>query len=494
MIRINRIVFSENVKFPLEIRFHSLRDKTKARPTRAIKAIHSATIKSINSNVVIVHPDLSNYIINCDSCGRRFLYDDVVLCERGEKFCLDCFLRRYTVEYNQKLCKQCGNAIGVSFESMVIQRQLDVDEYNAPIEYRQQQFPIPPHALHILMSGRWRVVPDISNNINLNLSSNHDSSLCEECGVKCPKCSRIVRKNELLISGKACTMCTRLIKRNPYNYVPNKIVFNKHEMSCKHDNLFLGLELEVHTGRSYTPDIINHHIFSEIADIPKFFYSMYDGSIEPGIEFATMPFDEKCFCDKKYAPMRNIMVTLIEELKKHISIDGHNTHPACGIHIHINRKSLNTKIIYNLLNFIYNNKSFMKRISDRDFENTPVRGHESFSKFDAKRKIAKAIEKVNGDKYTIVNFVPLHTIEIRCFKSVLDIDIISKNIEFVFALVNWCREVSHRESRHLENFVTYTEENYRRYPNLFKFLVTNKYSEKQIKPANTTVEGVQACA
>ena len=74
-----------------------------------------------------------------------------------------------------------------------------------------------------------------------------------------------------------------------------------------------------------------------------------------------------------------------------------------------------------------------------------------------------------GQRYNAINFTNEHTIEIRIFKGNLKSERILKNIEYLFAMKNFC-EISKASEIHLKKFVGFIKNNKKEYPNLNAFL------------------------
>lgn len=381
----------------------------------------------------------------CNNCGKKLHSRGFVMMEidtdRGEQFwyvCPECVPVIATSDKNKSKCKLCNTDRG----------------------YRTV-------GLKIVSSHHLEIRTEIAQEYK------EHSEVCSNCRCKCENCGRVVRKDYKLIDATGCYDCVPVIKRNPYNYKPviRGYITAKEE---KKTNKVVGFELEVHTKNFQQPDVLNHWLIKSTPNFNKIFYTMYDGSIEPGIEFASYPFSENAYNNPDHM-FNKTFNEVLTKLHDKIDTTAHDMHEACGMHIHINRKCLSTKTIFNILNFIYNNRQFMHIIAERDFERAGNRGHNSYSRFDANAKVRKAIEKRNNDKYTIVNFKPEYTIELRCFKSKLSRESIDKNIQFVFALIDWARDVSHRDSRDKDKFFAFVRQQPKRFGALLSFLSASKY-------------------
>jgi hypothetical protein len=106
--------------------------------------------------------------------------------------------------------------------------------------------------------------------------------------------------------------------------------------------------------------------------------------------------------------------------------------------------------------------------------------HVISTKFDVRSRYTKAITKRTEDKYCVVNFRPQFTIEFRHFKASLNPHTIYKNIEFIFALIEWSDLISHAKARYVDLFKEFVKKNKFKYRYLFKFLFPNENLHKSV--------------
>ena len=160
----------------------------------------------------------------------------------------------------------------------------------------------------------------------------------------------------------------------------------------------------------------------------------------------------------------------------------HSRGENCGIHIHLNRDSLSYAGLGRLIFLIYAriNAGFAEIIGERDQGNYSWRA-EPMNSLRAKLK--------SIGKFEAINLAHSHTIEFRMFDSILKIDSILKDMEFVAACQKFCNEEIFIIPTY-QNFVKFVSENKSEYPNLDAFL-TKKISD--IKPrrhANSKRSGI----
>jgi hypothetical protein len=139
-----------------------------------------------------------------------------------------------------------------------------------------------------------------------------------------------------------------------------------------------------------------------------------------------------------------------------------------GIHIHANRRTISTLTLGKIL--VFNNREdnapFLQMIAQRD-----INAHVSWcaikpESYDTVGKSGK--EPNTTGKYSIVNVLP-NTVEFRMFNASLLPERIHKNVEFVAAMIAWCRVASARQLW-ISEFLQFVHANRAMYPNLNKFI------------------------
>jgi hypothetical protein len=154
-----------------------------------------------------------------------------------------------------------------------------------------------------------------------------------------------------------------------------------------------------------------------------------------------------------------------------------------GIHIHANRRTISTLTLGKIL--VFNNREdnapFLQMIAQRD-----INAHVSWCAikpfdYDTIGKSGKN-PNVTG-KYSIVNVLP-NTVEFRMFNASLLPERIHKNVEFVAAMIAWCRVASARKLW-ISEFITFVHRNRVMYPNLNRFI-----SERLNAQGNVELENV----
>ena len=262
---------------------------------------------------------------------------------------------------------------------------------------------------------------------------------------------------------------------NDYSYRPAMTFINGDCM--EKTKLYMGVEWEMDGGGE------NHRralaINSALSGNQPYSWTMTDGSLQNGIEIATMPatleahtnvLDWSLACDTAVA----------------LGYRGHDTSTA-GIHVHINR------------NFFSDDKklqlyrgSLMALIMERNWEDFVKFTRRRYNRLDqwAKKKhladnlhpeittdgMVDRVSKEygNGDKYLALNLRNSNTFELRIFRGTLKADTIKATLQFVSNLANWCKfnTLAKAQTATIEDII-----NYKEYPELKAYWEINKNRE-----------------
>lgn len=202
--------------------------------------------------------------------------------------------------------------------------------------------------------------------------------------------------------------------------------------------LFMGVELEVEVSGS------RESVLPALSEtLGEFCIFKNDGSLNNGIEIVSCP----CSFDVH----KKIWNQFFDSTPTVLSAQSN-----CGIHIHVSKKPLNQAWIARIIRFIGHPKNIdiVREIAGRYNTNYC--------------RIVQGIEKMDDVaainhctiKYSAVNMVPENTIEFRIFASTLDKARFIRNIEFVHAVVSFCKEPSST----IEGFNDFVSSNSESYP------------------------------
>ncbi len=154
------------------------------------------------------------------------------------------------------------------------------------------------------------------------------------------------------------------------------------------------------------------------------------------------------------------------EIRKHMSSWSNGK---CGIHIHVSRAPLTELWIGRMLVFI--NSGTMAPLIQR----VAGRGSSSYTEY-KKKKLSDGKEcNLSEDRYEALNVSGGHTVEFRIFRGNLNPDGFIKNIEFVEAVLDYCRPVKgeimmrQRELENPDSFTRFVNKS-TKYPTLDRFL------------------------
>ena len=292
---------------------------------------------------------------------------------------------------------------------------------------------------------------------------------------------------------KICSTCyeknmNRLVRYSidGYNHKPTPIFhsFSKGKIrksTTESKQIYYGWELEM---ESRTSDLNLDKIAYQIKnDSDNYLYCKRDGSIggNGGFEVVSHP--------STFNAIKNMDLNKMV-LRHKDTMKGFHTRN-CGMHIHINRNSFTDLQLYKFILFLNEYEDFTKAISQRrrnsEFDWCQIdRNQKTFVKSHSAKKIREMKEGTsrrtsskkyipchnrNGGngRYSAVNMINEHTIEVRIFKSNMDESAFRKNIEFVDCMFYFCKDTSPRELT-IEKFSQFADVNKKDYPNLNTFL------------------------
>lgn len=252
--------------------------------------------------------------------------------------------------------------------------------------------------------------------------------------------------------------------------------------------VFMGVELEVI--RSKWTEHTLESIIRNIAhsELGKNLIMKYDGSVGGnGIELVTCPMSLLYFKDL----FRDHFFNEANAFSRHL-----RSSKSCGLHIHIDKKSLTPRQLSNVIYFLSlnSNSKFIRSIGGRNW-NSYCRRLNRYE-FDRK-KMYKTVHKLvqpkkknwkfegsNWDRYTMLNLKPTHTIEFRFFASTVKQNQLFYRAEFVHALLEFCKEAKTGKELTKSKFCAWLVESRDRcntYSNLLNYLYTNKYVNREKK-------------
>lgn len=259
---------------------------------------------------------------------------------------------------------------------------------------------------------------------------------------RCSNCGRHYRTENGGCSKCRNTVYDRII--NSYGTKPKPIFTNKKGI-WYNGNRFYGLELEF-------ANLSPSYAYSELEDMykDKRLYNKSDGSISSGVEIVTNP------CD--YTSIKKLVMDMDSLLSK---LNNKETKQGAGVHIHVNRKSIDPIDIYKLF-YLFDVKNsdyrvenlFMYLVGRHDTSTIRRDIMDGYCKL-GKGNLGELTEnKRNDDRHSAINLRNEHTIEFRMFKSNTDPNIIIGYIDLVNMAIDFCHS-SPINKVNLNNFILY---------------------------------------
>ena len=404
----------------------------------------------------------------CDDCGP----DDYVVCDDcGELVDKD---RSYTTHDNRIICENCFDnngyyiccQCGLAVEDCHIVHIKDTNEYVCDDCAEQFYY-------QCMECDRWysrgRMYTD-----------SYNQHLCEDCYCNsyytCAGCGEFIHQDyaywDETTDEMYCEYCysTEIGSRIINSYHSNNnwtVHFTESERDdYMSDKLTLGLEIEVAGDKEYAEG------FMERVD-NDLIYLEKDNSVE-GFEIITQPMT------RKYATevFPNKISEGFEFLKKN-DFRGHN---AGGIHIHVANYGDTSLTLYRLKRLLYNldndQQSLFLKLTQRN-------------KYDLERwannqvSFSMSVEYAyfQNNRYEALNLDDrTGTLEFRIFNSNLRVERIAKNIEMVYALLDYINSNSWNSSSDLYDWMKFVYDNNILYPNLYLFIEEKQLREKYVRP------------
>jgi hypothetical protein len=190
---------------------------------------------------------------------------------------------------------------------------------------------------------------------------------------------------------------------------------------------FFGLELEFELSRGRRGDfvdIVREHWSQKFCDIK------HDGSLADGLELATQPMT--------LAHFRTLDLHMLEQLRANGARAWDTS--TCGIHIHLERGTFATRAhVWRFAKFIFGNRHQLRPIVGRDSSSYVQWGADSFQVIS---NVLKGVRFASTGHYSAVNLDNNATIEVRVFKSTLRAATLTRYVEFLFALVEYTRDLT----------------------------------------------------
>lgn len=279
---------------------------------------------------------------------------------------------------------------------------------------------------------------DENGNYICDTCAQYEYRICRECGVyfnddrNSDKCS----KHRINISPYEKVI-------NVYSFKPEPMFVNKVDKDNRKNlnQRYYGLEMEY----SNVSPSVAHNLFKDLYKEKKL-YNKSDSSLYNGVEIVTSP------CD--LYSIKELIKDMGKGLEFISSIP--NTSKNAGIHIHINRKSIDPIDVYKLsklLNLSCNNKE-MKIISylSGRMSRTNSTPDMHYCKVGGATSL-KAV-KTGGNRYIALNLQNTNTIEFRIFKSTPEVNMILSYIDMVNSMIEFVHNTPINKTN-ITNYILY---------------------------------------
>lgn len=276
-----------------------------------------------------------------------------------------------------------------------------------------------------------------------------------ESFANCFYCDDVVVRDEIQVTDDGLSLCPSCYAHNvadiaPYDWVPDQFNF-------RGTGPHYGIELEIaHYEGEYNVD--TSRVFERVSG---FAYLKEDSSIgacgHPGFEIVTHPLGLDWIRENRVAEK---MCAAKEYGFKSWETD------TCGMHIHVGKNHFSQRTLFRALNFVNRHRPFILRMSQRtenEFDEWSAllsRRHVDF------RELARTKSYCER---TAISLEPDNTVEFRLFRGTLDESLFMKNVEFVDALLAFCKKARIKDC-HPDEFIEYVQENSERWPSLFAFM------------------------
>ena len=298
---------------------------------------------------------------------------------------------------------------------------------------------------------------------------------CQDCADRiasyCDGCDELFFNDNLHYTdewGRLCDDCLDRYERaviHEYSYKPEPI-FHMSEREKRLRALTNGIAYGPRKRRFFGVEVEmecenDESAASRLGDIlraeDEFWYAKHDSSIgsynSDGVEIVSHPFTWEWFQESYERRFKRFFESL-----ESVGFYSHATE-RCGIHVHVNKRSISRPQLFNLQLFFHKHRDFIRLISQRRTQAQLITWADIYSTGFSTR----AKQKSGGARYSAINLNPRHTVEFRIFNGNTRADRIRKNLEFVQSLLEFSSvlPLRARDLYDLRNYLDYVRaENY----------------------------------
>lgn len=397
-----------------------------------------------------------DYVV-CDYCGELVKEDETYTTHDGRLICTNCYDSNgyYT-------CERCGQVMEYCHREYI----QDTEEYVCSDCAEE-------HYYQCMECGKWYSSSKI-------FTDTEGEYLCEDCYCNsyytCVVCGCFVRTDECYWDNNRdevyCASCydeevqDKFI--NSYHSHNNWTVhYTENERDdYMSDKLTLGLEIEVAGDTEFAEG------FMECVD-NDLIYLEKDGSVE-GFEIITQPMTREYVTE--------VFPNKISEGFKYLRENGFKGHNAGGIHIHVANYGDTGFTVYRLKQLLYNLDSKQQSLFLELTQRTKYE-LERWANNQVPFRMSMEDAWLQNTRYESLNLDDrTGTLEFRIFNSNLRVERISKNIEMVYALLDYINSDNWSSSSDLYDWMKFVYDNNVVYPNLYLFIEEKQLRERYTRP------------
>lgn len=351
----------------------------------------------------------------CYGCGEIHDEDDMREVD-GDWYCQDCFNEDYSI------CERCDSV--VSNDDLVCPDNGGVyccdDCAEADGHYRCNDC---NSWINSRRDGRYN--DDEGNTICIRCYENNYGT--------CYSCEETFHNDDLTYDEDEgeyyCDSCNsrqateRVIKQ--YSFKPSKYLYKKLAWE---NTVYMGIELEVECYESADRVEKAKEVQEWLAskNLQDLVYIKDDGSLDNGFEIVFHPMTLQ-YIHKSF-PMKAFL-----EFLKSINLTSHDS-GHCGLHVHLSRKRMSDRHIYNGKLFFYKCQSFLKKLSRRA-------GKYDYCKFDS--QIPTHPFEQEAGRYSAFNScASTNTVEVRIFRGTLKYKSFISTLQFCDCFAGYIQETS----------------------------------------------------
>ncbi len=416
----------------------------------------------------ISEEELQKYLVKCCGCDKKHIQIGMIY--DGKNYCQKCknklevdvstgkfFKKNEMTSFKAQGIYVKNPSTDLVHKSMISGEKIFVGEiYNTlnkpDIEKAEQH-----------VEGKWALKKEFEANGFVLMSTN---KWCEP--------ERVFRYGDVVLFRDNFISDLKRMNKMVLSYNTKPVPIFRKTTELTHNNVgvpFLGIELEVNTTRGESAEqVLSEEVLNLMVktDMIELLYMKRDGSIGNGVELVSHP-----------TTLSYIKKTKLEEFLSGIKEIGFQDDDACGLHVHVSRDSLSKKGWWSLMTFMNKLSNKFLKISRRDktrlnycqFNN--MTGSITDALINGKTIFTKDVDK-NKERYSAMNFLNDKTVEFRMFRSTTDYNELIGTLQFVEALVMFCREYSfihiqdQRSSELWNEFTSFAKKN--GYSRLIKML------------------------